>query len=170
MQPGRQRRRSGLPMGGGNGVDGGRRSKGMAATKANGATVCCALPGGHDHAYPSTPCAHHPASPGCMAAEPVRHLPCLARTPRVRCLCRTLCPAAGALHRLRPAPCPASGHAPEGMRCGTCLRTPGAEALRGGRGLRLPLGGHRGAIQVPGRPRMGATLARLLHARPGPNH
>jgi ComF family protein len=64
-------------------------------------------------------------------------------------------------------PLPASGHAPEGMRCGTCLRTPlGLERCVAAVDYAYPWAGIVGHYKFQADPAWASTLARLLHSTP----
>ena len=64
-------------------------------------------------------------------------------------------------------PLPASGHAPEGMRCGTCLRTPlGLDRCVAAVDYAYPWAGIVGQYKFQADPAWAPTLARLLHSTP----
>lgn len=64
-------------------------------------------------------------------------------------------------------PLPASGHAPEGMRCGACLRTPlGLDRCVAAVDYAYPWAGIVGQYKFQADPAWAPTLARLLHSTP----
>ncbi len=64
-------------------------------------------------------------------------------------------------------PLPTSGHAPEGMRCGACLRTPlGLDRCVAAVDYAYPWAGIVGQYKFQADPAWAPTLARLLHSTP----